>query len=92
MVIKKKLYKQRARKFYFTNRITSLWNSLTEYVIKSKDLINFEKNLDSHWKNQDLLYENFKAEIQIGPERSDRPGTPPTNINPACDISTLNRP
>ena len=94
----KKLYKQRAnkniRKFYFTNRITSLWNSLPEYVIKSKDLINFEKNLDNHWKNQDLLYENFKAEIQIGPERSDRPGTPgtpPTNINPACDISTLNR-
>ena len=85
----KKLYKQRAnkniRKYYFTNRITSLWNSLPEHVINSKDLINFEKNLDKHWKNQDLVYDNFKADIRIGPERPDRPGTTTTNTNSACD-------
>ena len=85
----KKLYKQRAnkniRKYYFTNRITSLWNSLPEHIIKSKDLINFEKNIDEHWKNQDLVYDNFKAEIRIGPERPDRPGTTTTNTNSACD-------
>ena len=85
----KKLYKQRAnkniRKYYFTNRITSLWNSLPEHIIKSKDLINFEKNIDEHWKNQDLVYDNFKADIQIGPERPDRPGTTTTNTNSACD-------
>ena len=88
----KKLYKQRAnkniRKFYFTNRSTSLWNSLPEHVINSKDLINFEKNLDKHWKNQDLVYDNFKADIQIGPERPDRPGTTSTNTNSACDTLT----
>ena len=85
----KKLYKQRAnkniRKYYFTNRITSLWNSLPEHIIKSKDLINFEKNIDEHWKNQDLVYDNFKADIRIGPERPDRPGTTTTNTNSACD-------
>ena len=59
------------RKFFFTNRITDLWNSLPDQVIKSKDLLNFEKSLDQHWNDQELLYDNFKAKITTAPDRLD---------------------
>ena len=76
--------KQNIRKYYFTNRITSLWNSLPAHIINSNDLINIENNLDKHWTNQDLVYDNFKADIRIGAERPDRPETTPTNTKSAC--------
>ena len=50
-------------KFNFTNRIIILWNNLPDYVINSKDLLQFEKNLDNHWKDQELKYDNHLAEI-----------------------------
>ena len=52
-------------KYSFSNRITRLWNSLPEHVVNSKDIINFEKNLDNHWKDQELMYDNYKAEIKF---------------------------
>ena len=71
----------------FINRITLQWNITCR---NSKDLISFENNLDNRWKSQDLECHNFKAEIKIGPERSDWPGTPPTNINLECNITSPN--
>ena len=54
------------RKHFFTNRIVKVWNSLPQHVVSSKDIINFEKNLDSFWENQPLLYDDYTAQIQTG--------------------------
>ena len=40
-----------------------MWNSLPPEAINAKNLLAFEKELDKHWKDQDLLYD-FKAEIK----------------------------
>ena len=50
-------------KFAFQNRIVKIWNSLPNHVVNSKDVISFEKHLDDFWKNQELLYDNCRAEI-----------------------------
>ena len=34
-------------------------------LLTSYDLINFEKNLDEFWKDQDLLYNDHKAKIKL---------------------------
>ena len=49
----------------FTMRVRKIWNSLPENVVNAKDVKKFEYELDKHWKNQDLLYKNFKAEISL---------------------------
>ena len=49
----------------FTMRVRKIWNSLPNSVVNAKDVKKFEYELDKHWKNQDLLYKNFKAEISI---------------------------
>ena len=53
------------RKYNFTIRIVKVWNSLPKHVINSADIISFERTLDEHWANQEIKYENFKAEIKI---------------------------
>ena len=53
------------RRFNFTIRVQKIWNSLPDHVVKAKDTINFEKELDKFWSDQELMYENFKAEIKI---------------------------
>ena len=50
-------------KYSFTSRVHRLWNSLPEGVVTAKDVWAFETGLDKHWGNQDLMYDNFKAEI-----------------------------
>ena len=63
----KKLFLPRAnkdiRKFNFTNRVVKLWNSLPENIVQAENIIQFEKRLDFHWKDQELKYDNFLAEI-----------------------------
>ena len=51
------------RKYVFSHRVIKTWNSLPKDVINSKDVINFEKSLDSFWKTQTLLYDDYNAEI-----------------------------
>ena len=63
----KKLFVERAnkdiRKYNFTNRIVKTWNSLPDNIVNAKHIIEFEKRLDHHWRDQELRYENFRAEI-----------------------------
>ena len=42
----------------FLYKAGELWNALPD------DIIAFEKELDRHWENQELKYDNFKAEIK----------------------------
>jgi hypothetical protein len=64
-----KLYHQRARtqlrKYSFAMRVVKYWNSLPEKIITSKTLNTFKNRLDKHWEDQDLVYEDFKADIKL---------------------------
>ena len=52
------------RKYNFNIRITKNWNSLPSHIVKASNLLNFEKKLDLYWKNQDLMFLDFKSEIK----------------------------
>ena len=53
------------RKYNFTHRIINIWNSLPEEIIDAPNMLQFEKRLDYHWRNQELKFENHLAEITI---------------------------
>ena len=53
------------RKHNFSLRIVKYWNSLPNHVINAKDVYNFEVNLDKFWKDQPLMFEDFKTDIII---------------------------
>ena len=64
---KHKLFQHRPnkdiRKHNFSTRVVGMWNNLPPEAINAKNLIAFERELDRHWKDQELLY-NFKAELK----------------------------
>ena len=45
------------RKFFFSNRIVTLWNSLPNHVIISESVNIFKNRLDKFWEKQDFKYE-----------------------------------
>ena len=53
------------RKYNFSCRVRKIWNSLPESVIHSESVKHFEIALDEHWRDQDLLYDDFKADIRL---------------------------
>ena len=55
-----KLYPQRAR-----TQLRKYWNSLQEKIVTSKTLNTFKNRLDKYWEDQDLVYEDFKADIKL---------------------------
>ena len=60
------LQKIRARydfhKYYFTNRVVNMWNTLSSYVVSAESVNCFKNRLDNFWKDQEIIY-NFHAEI-----------------------------
>jgi hypothetical protein len=48
-------------KYFFSNRIISLWNSLPNYVVSACSVKVFEIRLDSFWKNQLCIYDYKQA-------------------------------
>ena len=63
----KKLLVQRPkiniRKYSFSVRSPSVWNSLPEELVCAKSLNSFKNRLDKFWNNQDVLY-NYKTDIK----------------------------
>ena len=57
--------KKDVRRFNFSMMVRKIWNSLPRNVVNAGDVINFEKALDDFWKDQPILYEDFKADIII---------------------------
>ena len=53
------------RKFIFTNRIISVWNSLPDSVVSADTVDAFKIRLDRFWLDQEIMY-NWKAHIRIG--------------------------
>jgi len=41
------------RKYFFTNKVVSLWNSLPDGVVDCDTIICFKIRLDKFWTNQD---------------------------------------
>ena len=50
--------KLEVRRNSFTQRIIPVWNSLPNKVVTSNSTDSFKKNLDTHWSNQDLLFDH----------------------------------
>ncbi len=65
----KKLFLPRAenklRSNSFTIRIVKIWNSLPEQVINAPNINTFKNRLDTFLMNQDIYYDDFKAEVTI---------------------------
>ncbi|XP_077985252.1 uncharacterized protein LOC144439895 [Glandiceps talaboti] len=51
-----------ARKFYFTNRIVTKWNSLPNHVVTAPSVHSFEQRLDKFWSTQEIKYD-YKEKI-----------------------------
>jgi len=54
----KKRLKPSLRKYFFTNRIVNVWNSLPlpDTVVTSETVNQFKNRLDKFWSNQELIY------------------------------------
>jgi len=52
------------RKFNFTNRIISVFNSLPYFVVSADTVDAFKIRLDKFWIDQEIRY-NWKADIRI---------------------------
>jgi hypothetical protein len=55
-------FKYDLRKFYFTNRIIDVWNSLPDYVVDVDTVDLFKSRLDNFWNAQDVVFD-YKSEI-----------------------------
>ena len=45
------------RKYFFSNRVVSPWNSLPSHIIHAPSVIAFERRLDKHWRNQEFVHD-----------------------------------
>ena len=50
------------RKYFFSVRIVSIWNSLPDLVILSDTVNAFKNALDRHWQNEDFV-NDYKAKL-----------------------------
>ena len=44
----------------FKHGIIAPWSNPTEYAVYAEDINVFERELDQHWANKELKYDNFK--------------------------------
>jgi len=49
------------RKFSFSNRVRTLWNSLLDIVVKAESVNSFKGRLDKCWNDQEVKF-NWKAD------------------------------
>ena len=59
----KKLTKNRSRldvrKFYFTNRVVDLWNSIPDSIVCAKSVKSFENRLDKLWSEHPMKFDFY---------------------------------
>ena len=69
-----KIYPQQCdtniRKHSFLIRTAKIWNQLPNEIVNAKSVNTFKNRLDRYWRNQELLYDNFKANITPGTGRT----------------------
>ena len=58
----KYLYQERSRldvrKYCFTNRVVSIWNTLPEDVVMAENVNEFKRALDEHWSEELVKYDH----------------------------------
>jgi len=57
------------RKFSFSTRVRTLWNSLPDTVVKAESVNSFKTRLDRFWDDQELKF-NWKVDIKGTGSRS----------------------
>ena len=57
------------RKYFFSNRVVTTWNSLPDTVIEAETVNSFKNRLDKFWKNQDVMF-NWKTDLAGTGDRS----------------------
>ena len=67
MILQKNRTGYDLRKFFFTNRVVNMWNSLPDSVVHAESTDVFKKRLDKFWSNQEMIYH---GEIQGTGSRS----------------------
>ena len=67
--LQKNRTKYALRKFFFTNRVANMWNSLPNSFVHAESTDVFKRLLDKFWSNQEMIY-NYHAEIQGTGSRS----------------------
>jgi len=65
------------RKFSFSNRVRTLWNSLPDIVVKAESVNSFKTRLDSFWDDKEVKF-NWKADIKGTGSRSNSGVVPRT--------------
>jgi len=50
------------QKYYFTNRVGNIWNSLPNDIIKVSNFNQFKNKLDKWWVKQEMMYD-YKADL-----------------------------
>ena len=53
------------RQHQFSKRITSSWSSLPDKVVEAPSTQSFERRLDKHWRDQDLIF-YYEAALRLG--------------------------
>ena len=53
------------RKFNFTNRVISVWNTLPDTVASANTIDTIKARLDRFWSDQEVKY-NWKSDIITG--------------------------
>ena len=57
------------RKYFFSNRVINMWNSLPDFVVSACTISTFKKRLDFFWSDQDACY-NWHCDITGTGDRS----------------------
>jgi hypothetical protein len=47
----------------FSIRIARYWNKLPENSVNAPSINSFKNRLDKHWKDEEMYYANYKADI-----------------------------
>jgi len=59
-------------KFYFTNRVVDVWNSLPNWIVMANSTNTFKRRLATYWQDQEIIYwYYFRAQLQGTGSRSD---------------------
>ena len=61
--------KKNIRKYNFSIRVITTWNSLPKDIVEAPTLNSFKNRLDKYWRSQDLLYD-YKAELHVKSRRT----------------------
>jgi len=63
---KLKIYQDRVQynlqKYFFSNRVIQIWNSLPDFVIDANNINSFKNKLDKFWANENIKF-NWRSNL-----------------------------